>query len=488
MDSLQRPKLQWLSGVLLERILAEAMEVLSKVGVLVENDQVLALLADAGARIDKAAQRACLSDSLVWRCVRSAPALIRLFDRDGTGALQVGDLNVHFNPGSAALKILDSQTGDARLPVTHDLVSFARLADGLPNIQAQSTALVPSDVPADIADRYRLLIILLNSAKPVVTGTFAADGFQVMKEMLVAVAGGEEELRRSPRAIFDACSTQPLKWSDLTSRCLVECARAGIPAEIISAPLLGATAPLTLSGALVQHTAENLSGIVIHQLAAAGSPVIYGGSAAVFDMRHGTTALGAVESAMVASACAQIGRFLGLPTHGYLGLSDSKVVDAQCGLESGIGATIAALSGINMVSGAGMLEFENCQSLEKLVIDDEICGMARRLVAGIEAHDERLAEDLFSDLSEGDHFLASPVTLRWLRQEVAFPGHVIDRQTVDSWQRSGRKNTLERARERVSEVLTTHKPKPLPEDLQGHLIEIAWADAKLHGVEGLPLA
>lgn len=487
MDNVRRPTLELLDQPLLERIVAEALDVLLKVGVLIENDEVLEMLGDAGAKIDKPTHRAFLPDSLVWRCIRSAPSSVVIFDREGNAALQLEGMNVHFDPGSAALRILDSQTREARPPITADLISLARLTDALSHIQAQSTAMVPSDVPVEIADRYRLLIVLLNSTKPVVTGTFTEEGFSVMKEMLVAVAGGDDMLRKHPRAIFDTCSTQPLKWSNLTSQCLMNCARAGIPAELISAPLLGATAPITLTGALVQHTAENLSGVVIHQLAAAGSPVVYGGSPAVFDMRHGTIALGAMESAMVACAYAQIGRFFHLPTHGYLGLSDAKVLDAQCGLESGIGATLAALAGINVVSGAGMLEFENCQSLEKLVIDNEICGMAQRLVAGIEKREEIMGEDLHADLAGGDHFLTSPVTLRWLRQEVTSPGSVISRETSEVWQQNGRKSAAERARERVQELLAKNQPKPLPDDLRRHLREIMEVDALHYGMAHLPL-
>jgi trimethylamine--corrinoid protein Co-methyltransferase len=487
MDNVRRPTLELLSQPLLERIVAEALDVLLKVGVLIENDEVLEMLGDAGAKIDKPKHRAFLPDSLVWRCVRSAPSSIIIYDREGNAALQLEGMNVYFDPGSAALRILDSQTREARPAITADLISLAQLTDALSHIQAQSTAIVPSDVPAEIADRYRLLIVLLNSTKPVVTGTFTEEGFSVMKEMLLAVAGGDDMLRKHPRAIFDTCATQPLSWSSLASHCLVNCARAGIPAELISAPLLGATAPVTLTGALVQHTAENLSGVVIHQLAAAGSPVVYGGSPAVFDMRYGTIALGAMESAMVACAYAQIGRFFHLPTHGYLGLSDAKVLDTQCGLESGIGATLAALGGINVVSGAGMLEFENCQSLEKLVIDNEICGMAQRLVAGIEKREVVMGEDLYADLAGGDYFLTSPATLKWLRQEVTSPGSVISRETPEVWQQNGRKSAAERARDRVQELLAKSQPKPLPDDLWRHLREIMTGDALHYGMAHLPL-
>ncbi len=234
----------------------------------------------------------------------------------------------------------------------------------------------------EIADRYRLYLALLFGTKPVVTGTFRVDGFAPMREMLAAIAGGPEQLRAKPNAIFDCCPSPPLKWSDLTAQALIDCARSGIVAELISMPLTGATAPVTLAGAVTQHCAECLSGVVIHQLAHPGAPIIYGGSPACFDMRKGTTPMGAVETMMIDGAYAEIGKHLGLPTQAYMGLSDAKTVDFQAGMESAMGVTIAALSGINNVSGPGMLDFESCQSLEKLVLDHEICGSVLRLARG----------------------------------------------------------------------------------------------------------
>jgi len=483
----QRPALDVLAPELLERIVAEAVDVLAKVGVLVDDEEALGVLAEGGAAVDRTGRRATMPEDLVWRCVRSAPSAVTVFSRDGYPALQLEGRNVHFDPGSAAIKILDPHTQQARPAVSADLIDLARLVDALPNLAAQSTALVASDVPHEIADRYRLLLVLLNSPKPVVTGTFTVEGFAVMKEMLAAVAGGEQALREQPPAIFDACPSPPLKWSRLTVQSLLECARSGLPAELISMPLFGATAPATLAGALVQHTAENLSGVVIHQLAGPGSPIIYGGSPAVFDMRHGTTAMGAMETAMVVCAYAQIGRHFGLPTHGYLGQSDAKLLDAQAGVESAMGAVLAALAGVNVVSGAGMLEFESCQSLEKLVLDDELCGMALRLVRGIEPRGDRLGDDLWGDLAAGDHFLTSPATLRWLREETVFPGPAIDRQSRDRWQAAGGPAAPQRAGERVRELLARHQPAPLPDDVRRHLMEIAASDARRHGLDRLPI-
>jgi trimethylamine--corrinoid protein Co-methyltransferase len=409
-----------------------------------------------------------------------------MYDRGGAIAMRLEGEQVHFDPGSAALTILDWETQKERTPVTEDLVAFARLTEVLPHFAAQSTGLIPGDVPGEIADRYRLFIALQYCTKPIVTGTFAVDGFPVMRDMLVAVRGSQEELRRKPLAIFDCCPSPPLKWSTLTCQCLIDCARAGVPAELVSMPLTGATAPATLLGALVQHTAETLSGVVIHQLAAPGAPIIYGGSPAAMDMRTGTTPMGAIETMMIDVAYAAIGKRFGLPTHAYMALSDAKVVDAQAGMETAMGAVLAALAGINVVSGPGMLDFESCQSLEKLVIDNDICGAALRLVEGLRVRTPRLAEDLFGPIYEGDHFLTSPTTLQWFRHEVTRPSDAIDRDNYQTRQGKGELSAGERAHRLVQQLLSAPPASSLPEKVSDELHRLMLREARRHGMDRLP--
>jgi trimethylamine--corrinoid protein Co-methyltransferase len=259
-----------------------------------------------------------------------------------------------------------------------------------------------------------------------------------------------------------------------------------IPAELVSMPLAGATAPVTLAGALVQHTAENLSGVTIGQLARPGSPIVWGGSPAVFDMRFGTTPMGDVGTWMIDCAYAEIGKSLGLPTHAYLGMSDAKIVDAQAGLESAGGTFLAALAGVNMVSGAGMMDFESCQSLEKLVVDAEIIGMARRLLAGIERRDDPIAVPLMRELGHRADYLGQEHTLRWFQEESYIPSSVIDRGSLDAWRGQGAPSTFDRARRRVEELLQGYERRPLPDGLPEELRRIATAEARRFGMDELP--
>jgi trimethylamine--corrinoid protein Co-methyltransferase len=483
------PRIAWFTEKARRKIVDEAKRILEEIGVFVENDEALEILAGAGARVDRAAKRAHIRADLVDRAIETAPSKVVLHDRSGAPVMELAGDRSHFNPGSAALRIYDAAEGRARAPATSDLVRFAILTDALPSFQAQSTGLVPVDVPQEIADRYRLYVALRHSAKPVVTGTFRVDGFKVMHEMLAAVAGDAEKLREKPTAIFDCCPSPPLKWSDLTAQALIDCARTGIVAELISMPLTGATSPVTLAGAVTQHCAESLSGVVIHQLASPGAPIVYGGSPAGFDMRKGTTPMGAIETMMIDGAYAEIGKHLGLPTQAYMALSDSKIVDYQAGMESAMGAVIAVLSGINNISGPGMLDFESCQSLEKLVLDNEVCAMALRLAAGIELREDPIVPlDLMREGIERKSFLSLPHTLRWFRKEAYFPDEVIDRNALDEWRKQGSKDAMLRARDRVERIIKEHAPEPLDRAVEDHLATLMGAEARRFGMDRLPSA
>jgi len=204
-------------------------------------------------------------------------------------------------------------------------------------------------------------------------------------------------------------------------------------------------------------------------------------------MRKGTTPMGAIETMMIDGAYAEIGKHLGLPVQAYMALSDSKVVDYQAGMETAMGAIVAALSGINNISGPGMLDFESCQSLEKLVLDNEICGMALRLASGIELRDDPIvSSELMREGIERKSFLSLAHTLKWFRKEAYFPGDVIDRSTLDEWQKEGAKDAARRAAERVEKILATHRPAPLDKETSAHLKELMEMEAKRFGMRELP--
>jgi trimethylamine--corrinoid protein Co-methyltransferase len=483
---MMRPALRLLDGALAGRILAEARDVLDTVGVEVHNETAGELLQAAGARRD-ARGRLLVPATLVDAALRTAPRAVALYDALGRQTHELAGDAVYFTPGSAAIHVLDGASGKIRKPTTDDYVRYTRLVTGLPHIASQSTALIPADVPEGIADSWRLFLSLLLGEKPVVTGAFSAQGFEVMHDLQLAVRGTAEALRARPLCVFSCCPTAPLKWSFETSQNVIDCARAGVPVEFVSMPLAGFVAPVTLVGSVVQHAAETLSGIVLSQIAAPGAPVVWGGSPAVFDVRHETTPMGAIETMMLDCANAEVGKRLGLPTQGYIALSDAKALDAQAGLETGIGAVLAGLSGINSVSGPGMLDFESCQSLEKLVVDDEICGMVFRLRRGFEPREDFPSRPLFEELLRDGHLLIAGHTRRHRTEQLRLSSPVIERAPLGRWREEGEATLGQRAAAEVERLVAAWTPSRLPDETKGELRERMAHAAAAAGMATLPM-
>ena len=475
-----KPVVQLLNQTAISRILSEALQLLQIHGVKVRAPEVIEVLQSVGVQTTDGVAR--IPEHVVEKALESVPAQFRLFDRAGNPAVQYGGDEVHFDPGSSCLNILDADAEEPRLAQANDLVRLVQLTETLPQFAAQSTALTCDDAPKEIGDIYRLLLVLWYSQKPVVTGAFSAETLRVMLDLLRAESGGQEALRRHPRAVFDVCPSPPLNWGEFGAVNLVDLARAWVPAELISMPLAGAAAPVTLAGSVVQHAAESLSGIVIHQTAQPGAPIVWGGAPAIFDMRTGTTPMGAIETAMLNAACAEVGKSLGLPTHGYLIGSDSKALDAQAGMESGMAAVVGALSGINMISGAGMLETLACHSLEKLVLDAESIDSAQRLARGVNAKAPSLAVEMFAESFAKGGFLKLESTRQLFQSEQHLPSTVIDREPL----RVPGETFVSRAHARVEELLASYERPPLDRVAEDRMLVVVEKHARAAGLEGWP--
>ncbi len=481
-----RPKVRFLTDELIEKIIDEARTLLQNLGVEIHNPGVLTMLADHGAKVDRAKQHCWIPGTLIDKALKAAPSSFKLYDSPGNEVIDLAGFNCYFTPGSTAINILDRDTGQARRPTTPDYIAYAKLMGGMKHVASQSTAMITTDVHEKICDSYRLYLSLMFCEKPVVTGTFTIEGFEVMKNLQLAVRGTEKELAEKPLTIFSCCPTSPLKWSDVTSQNVVDCARYSIPVEYVAMPLSGFMAPVTLVGSLVQHTAETLSGLVISQFTKPGAPVLYGGSPAVFDVRYETTPMGDIGTMMLDCAYNEIGKHLNLPTQAYIGLSDSKHLDAQAGVETAMGATLAVLAGINNISGPGMHDFESCFSLEKLVLDNEICGMMMRMTRGIEPREDFPSQPIFEELLKEQHLLIADHTRKYLRDEVYFPSDVIDRANRSRWEEEGSLTLMQRAGRQVDEIIAGHEPVNLSKEIRKELTALMQTEAKRHGQDKLP--
>ncbi|HYO41914.1 MAG TPA: trimethylamine methyltransferase family protein [Candidatus Limnocylindrales bacterium] len=465
-----RPRFELLDTALIDRVVDEAFLLLLRPGIKVEEPEAIALLVAGGATAH--GDRVSIPETMVRRALDTAPGSFSLYDRAGNPAVRYGQGAVHFDPGSSGVQVLDPVTLDERRSQAADLARIIRVADALPAYDAVSTAIVAHDVPTEIGDMYRLFLCLVNSGKPIVTGAFTPRGSSLMIDLLALDAGGRAALAERPRAVFDVCPSPPLTWSEFACRNVMDLAREHVPAELISMPLAGVAAPVTLIGSIVQHAAETLAGIVIHQLAEPGAPIVWGGAPSIVDMRSGSTPMGAIETAMIDGGYAAVGKSLGMPVHAYLGATDSKLVDAQAGYESGMTAVIGGLAGIDMISGPGMLDFLLTQSPEKLVLDADMIGMVQRLLRGIATPTETLATGFFEAAGPEGRFLELQDTRRLFRSEQFLPALMSDRGSRRGWLDAGGLDAFGRARVRVEEIMATHQVPALAPEVASGLVGI----------------
>jgi trimethylamine--corrinoid protein Co-methyltransferase len=279
-------------------------------------------------------------------------------------------------------------------------------------------------------------------------------------EMAQMIAGGKEALTKRPIISFvTSWMISPLHFATETTQVLLEIIRNKIPVALSSAPMAGSTSPVTLAGTLAQVHAEQLSGIVLTQMASPASPVLYGAIPSMADLKTMGYVGGGIEFGLMNAAISQMAQSIQVPNYNSAGLTESKLPDIQAGYEKAYSICLCVLAGSNYIHhAAGMLESMRAVAYEQFVIDNEMIGMALRLVRGIQVDEETLGFEAMREVGPSGNYLFSMHTVSWMRQEY-FRQTLADRQTRDAWENSGALDGRERARRKAKEILQTHSPK-----------------------------
>lgn len=454
------PQLRLLKNHEIEQIHEEALKILEKSGVFFDSKEALDILEEAGCSVDFERQIARIPRVLVEKSIASTPGTLKLYDREGAFYSELGGNNVNFYPGSCPKNILENDGISVRPSTSADMRLIAKVAQNLQQIDFVSTSVVCNDAPMELGDQYIYYNVIKNSTKPIIGGAVDIPGVARTFELLKAIRGSEKEAREKPYTVFDICPASPLRWSDISSQNIIDCARMDIPIEFISAIIVGIGSPVTLAGSILQHTAETLSGITLAQIIKPGIPIVYGGAPCVFNMRTMYSPMAALESNMITCGYALMGKYYGLPTHTYAALSDSKVIDYQAGSESTRSALLVAQAGVNNISGAGGLDIIGQQSVEKLVMDADVIGMVKHFIKGISVTEDSLACELINEIGPGGEFLGTEHTMRWFRQEHYIDSKVLDCNERAKWERDGKISIFDRAKAQI-EIIKQQPDCPL---------------------------
>ena len=454
-----RPTLNILSEELIDKVLDEAKRIMAETGMEIRGASMRQRLLDHGLKTDGSGKRILFPADVVEAAITSAPKSFTLYDRDGQPHAEIGGNNVHYVPGSSGLKIQDHRSGETRLSNSTDFIEYARLCDGLEHIAYLATAFSTNkDIESQVSDAWRLYMTLTTSRKPVVTGAFSEHGVPRMVEMQQMFRSDRADLIARPMSIFTVTATGNFRYGEDSCQNMLDCIEAGIPVEIVPVTLMGLIAPVTLVGALVFHCVDVLTGITMAQIVKPGAPVLFGGAPATFHMKAASSPMAAIEAQHLNVAYVAIAKSMNLPTQAYMALSDGKFLDAQGGGETFSSALLAAIAGVNSVSGPGMLDFVLTFSLPKLVFDNEVCGQCLHFVRELEPIGDLPTGELVQQLIRDDHLITAPHTLQHWPEELYLTDPVIDRANRETWEETGSLSLYDRACAEVEERLENYTP------------------------------
>ena len=463
------PTIRMLSDEQVEAIHHTSLDILSQTGIVMKNEAARELLLDAGAW--ESEQRLKVPPLLVMDAIASAPSRIPMFNRLGELTMPLEANKVFFGPGSDCPFTIDLETGQRRQATAEDVRRIAKLCDGLGQIDFVMSMGTPSDVPPLDHYLHSFINMIRGSVKPNVYTANNREDMEAIYRIACAVAGGETELREKPFLLHYAEPISPLLFNDESVDKLLFCAEKGIPVTYLPSPNTGGGGPITLAGALALGNAECLAGLALSQLVRPGAPFLYGMNTAALDMKSAIVSYGSPEWPLGMAACADLARYYDLPVWGTAGATDSKVVDAQAGIEATVSVMTAFLTRCNLVHDVGYIEYGTTSSMEMLVVVDEIIRDARYVMGGVEVSERTLAREAIHRARPGGGFLADDHTLdnwKWAQWQPA----LIDRMRYDRWVEKGRQDMAARANERARQILAEHEAPPLPEAAEEVIAEV----------------
>jgi len=449
-------------------IAAAAFDLLEQIGVRLNEVEAQALLSGAGAHVEGG--QVYIPAHLVEEAIQKAPQEISIYKRDGQLAMRLERCSYYYGAHTDAPDVLDPYTCQRRQCQEQDVRRNAVLIDALPNIAFTTASGLVADRQPEVADRVSLSQCLKNSIKPVLAMPITLRALVDSREMATLAAGGEDALRARPLMIVYSEPVSPLVHPDEAVRKLLYCAEYEIPLVYTPFAAMGGTAPLSQVAIIAQMCAESLSGLVVHQLKQPGSPFIFGGMPSVMDMKTTVFSYGAAEFQLGNSLMAEMAHYFKLPNFGTAGTSDSQVFDGQAVLEATSSCMMAALSGANLVHDVGLLGNATVVMPDMIVATDEIINMIRRMLPKMVVNDEALVFDVIDEVGPGGEFVTHPHTLQNFR-DVWYPD-LLYRGGAKEWTGSDQLTFEQRVNARTRELLESHQPEPLPDDVVEQIEDI----------------
>jgi len=452
-----------------ERTHDASLEILENVGLLVRNEKARSIFSKHGCTVDSEALIVKFPHAVVEKYRAMLPPTFTFRGRDPKYDRTIPQDGPIIVTGSSAPNIIDPVTGEERRARSDDIARIAHLINELTAIDVFSISTLADDAPEGQFTLARLYPALKYCVKPIRSTTKDMEDIQAIMKLLFAIAGSEEAYREHPFVTHHYCPVvSPLTMDKLSTEAIIYFSEKGLPVYPSIVPNAGLTSPMSMAGTLVQGNAEFLAAAVLMQMVHEGTPTIYASLPTVADMRSGAYASGGIECGILHMAFAQMAHFYNVPCGGYIGLSNSKINDAQSGYETGMSTAAGVLAGMNMLNMAGLLDALKVFDFAKAVIDDEVAQMLKRLKRGIAFNEDELALDVIAQIKPGGSFLMSPHTAKRMKTE-ALLTKIADRDQRNIWEKKGSLDTQAHAMQRANEILAKSSSTLFPPEVETRL-------------------
>jgi trimethylamine---corrinoid protein Co-methyltransferase len=462
----QNPQFKVLSERQCQELFNSALECLERIGVLVHSQKGRQLLEKAGACVEGKLVK--IPQNIIQQALVCSPRSFRLWDREGETSLQVAPNRVYFGPGPTCTYFVDPLTGEHRKARRGDAGLAAHFCDALEHIDFVMSLSIYDDVTPELSSVYEFADMITHTRKPLAAWASGVDTLKAIYEIAKCVKGSARDLKEKPNFVYFSTFQSPLQHLDNKIDSALWAAEHGIPVIYLGGPTVGLESPITGASGLVVYLAAALSGLAMIQLQRPGAPVAIGGIPMPMDMFTARPAYGSPEMCLYTAAASELARYLNLPFMGTAGASESKLVDAQAGVEITAQVLLSVLSGAGLVHDVGFLDCADTGSLELLVLSNEVIGYVKRIMRGIEVNQKTIMMELIEKVGPGGYFVAEPASASLCRKEVWVP-ELSDRKPFQLWEGAGGLSMDERVRLRVKDIYEHYQASEIAQPVKDQI-------------------
>lgn len=469
---------QVLTDKQINRIHEASLKILERIGVHIPHKEMLDKFAEAGANVDYDIERVRIPSDIVINSLEQAGKKFTIYGRDIANEAVFGYGKRNYNSIAGEALWVDKPGQQRRYATLNDVATASRFADALDMINVVGAMSDPHELPVGMRCVQVMATMIKNTTKPIHFWYHDRASAAYLNEIMIAVRGNEKTAQDYPLCYPFLEPISPLRFSFNGVDLLFETARLNLPVPIGPMAQMGLSAPSTIAGTMAQENAEILAGICITQLIRPGMPVCYGGICHAFDMRTTQLIFSGPEQAIFGVAMTQMGKHYGLPVYINVGLTDSKIPDAQAGLESGITLALGAAANADIFGHMGISGVDQASSLDMLAMHNEVIRFVESTMRQIDFSDDALGIDEIEAVGPGGTFINRHHTVDHFRKELWFP-QLLDREFYDTWLDNGATSMAKRCLQHKEKILTTHEPDPIPTDMERAIDEIV-DSAKRH--------